>query len=317
MFASKRVAREKFESVTHTVAHGVPVLDDALAWVACDLVELHPGGDHTIGIGSVIAGAASRASRWCSTAAVYADWRSAGPRATRSTSTAPRSARNATTAAASAMIPSSRCRIARTSRALLGLRQRADRLRVLEAAASSTVWATRQAQLLGDEADRHRQHGVEPVQPVVGTRAGSGRDAGEDGLRDRRGLARAQRAARTRAAPRTATRATRRSAPRAALRTAATRARATAAVMHAKTSLLPLSINASQGVIERRCGAPHLPPGDHLPRCSAAPSASRSRVLNTLFGPKRRGASSPRTTRTSAACRPRSSRASASGSAST
>jgi 3-hydroxy-9,10-secoandrosta-1,3,5(10)-triene-9,17-dione monooxygenase reductase component len=53
VFASKRVAREKFESVTHTVAHGVPVLDDALAWLACDLEALHPGGDHTIGIGRV------------------------------------------------------------------------------------------------------------------------------------------------------------------------------------------------------------------------------------------------------------------------
>jgi flavin reductase (DIM6/NTAB) family NADH-FMN oxidoreductase RutF len=59
VFASKRVGREKFESVTHTVAHGVPVLDNALAWVACELVELLPGGDHTIGIGSVIAGAAT------------------------------------------------------------------------------------------------------------------------------------------------------------------------------------------------------------------------------------------------------------------
>jgi flavin reductase (DIM6/NTAB) family NADH-FMN oxidoreductase RutF len=58
VFASKRVAREKFEAVTHTVAHGVPVLDDALAWVACELVELLPGGDHTIGIGSVIGGEA-------------------------------------------------------------------------------------------------------------------------------------------------------------------------------------------------------------------------------------------------------------------
>jgi flavin reductase (DIM6/NTAB) family NADH-FMN oxidoreductase RutF len=58
-FASKRVAREKFETVSHTVAHGVPVLDGALAWVACDLVELLPGGDHTIGIGSVLGGAAS------------------------------------------------------------------------------------------------------------------------------------------------------------------------------------------------------------------------------------------------------------------
>jgi 3-hydroxy-9,10-secoandrosta-1,3,5(10)-triene-9,17-dione monooxygenase reductase component len=53
VFASKRVAREKFEAVTHTVAHGVPVLDDALAWLACDLEALHPGGDHTIGVGRV------------------------------------------------------------------------------------------------------------------------------------------------------------------------------------------------------------------------------------------------------------------------
>jgi 3-hydroxy-9,10-secoandrosta-1,3,5(10)-triene-9,17-dione monooxygenase reductase component len=59
VFASKRVAREKFEAVTHTVAHEVPVLDDALAWVACELVELLPGGDHTIGIGAVIDGGAS------------------------------------------------------------------------------------------------------------------------------------------------------------------------------------------------------------------------------------------------------------------
>ena len=55
VFASKRVAREKFESVTHTVAHGVPVLDGALAWLACDLVELKPAGDHTIGLGAVTA----------------------------------------------------------------------------------------------------------------------------------------------------------------------------------------------------------------------------------------------------------------------
>jgi 3-hydroxy-9,10-secoandrosta-1,3,5(10)-triene-9,17-dione monooxygenase reductase component len=59
MFASKRLPAEKFEAVTHTVSHGVPVLDDALAWVACDLVELLPGGDHTIGIGAVLDGGAS------------------------------------------------------------------------------------------------------------------------------------------------------------------------------------------------------------------------------------------------------------------
>jgi flavin reductase (DIM6/NTAB) family NADH-FMN oxidoreductase RutF len=53
VFASKRVAREKFEAATHMVAHGVPVLDGTLAWLACDLAELYPAGDHTIGIGEI------------------------------------------------------------------------------------------------------------------------------------------------------------------------------------------------------------------------------------------------------------------------
>jgi 3-hydroxy-9,10-secoandrosta-1,3,5(10)-triene-9,17-dione monooxygenase reductase component len=53
VFASKRHAAEKFEAATHEIAHDVPVLDGALAWVACDLTELIPGGDHTIGIGAV------------------------------------------------------------------------------------------------------------------------------------------------------------------------------------------------------------------------------------------------------------------------
>lgn len=54
VFASKRVAAEKFADVTHTESHGVPVLDRALAWVACELRELLPGGDHEIGIGEVL-----------------------------------------------------------------------------------------------------------------------------------------------------------------------------------------------------------------------------------------------------------------------
>jgi flavin reductase (DIM6/NTAB) family NADH-FMN oxidoreductase RutF len=53
VFASKRVARAKFDAVTHMDAHGVPILDGALAWLACDLTELHAAGDHTIGIGAV------------------------------------------------------------------------------------------------------------------------------------------------------------------------------------------------------------------------------------------------------------------------
>ncbi len=53
IFASKRVAREKFERVTHRESHGVPVIDSALAWIACELHELLEGGDHVIGIGEV------------------------------------------------------------------------------------------------------------------------------------------------------------------------------------------------------------------------------------------------------------------------
>ena len=54
IFASKDLlGHQKFDAVMHTVDHGVPVLDDALAWLVCDLRETLPGGDHTIGIGAV------------------------------------------------------------------------------------------------------------------------------------------------------------------------------------------------------------------------------------------------------------------------
>ncbi len=57
VFASKRVAPEKFAALTGhrwSEQHGLPVLDRALAWIACELRELLPGGDHEIGIGEVI-----------------------------------------------------------------------------------------------------------------------------------------------------------------------------------------------------------------------------------------------------------------------
>jgi 3-hydroxy-9,10-secoandrosta-1,3,5(10)-triene-9,17-dione monooxygenase reductase component len=57
VFASKRVGAEKFEALTHhrwSEQHGVPVLDSALGWVACELRELLPGGDHEIGVGEVL-----------------------------------------------------------------------------------------------------------------------------------------------------------------------------------------------------------------------------------------------------------------------
>ena len=53
VFASKREAPEKFAAVTHRVEHDVPVLDRALAWIACDLDRMIPAGDHSIAIGAV------------------------------------------------------------------------------------------------------------------------------------------------------------------------------------------------------------------------------------------------------------------------
>ena len=58
VFASKRVGPEKFEALTQHrwgEFHGLPVLDRALAWIACDLRHLLPGGDHEIGVGEVVA----------------------------------------------------------------------------------------------------------------------------------------------------------------------------------------------------------------------------------------------------------------------
>jgi flavin reductase (DIM6/NTAB) family NADH-FMN oxidoreductase RutF len=53
LFASKLPEHEKFADVPHRFEDGVPVIDGALAWMTCDLRQLHPGGDHTIGVGAV------------------------------------------------------------------------------------------------------------------------------------------------------------------------------------------------------------------------------------------------------------------------
>ena len=55
-FASKATPEaEKFAGVQHTVHEGIPVIEGTIAWVGCTLEQLIPGGDHTIGIGAVIA----------------------------------------------------------------------------------------------------------------------------------------------------------------------------------------------------------------------------------------------------------------------
>jgi flavin reductase (DIM6/NTAB) family NADH-FMN oxidoreductase RutF len=55
VFASKVPEGEKLPGVPHRVEHGAPLLDDALAWIVCDLDQLIPAGDHEIAIGAVAA----------------------------------------------------------------------------------------------------------------------------------------------------------------------------------------------------------------------------------------------------------------------
>ena len=52
-FASKASHAEKFREVGWTERDGVPILHGAIAWVACALTDLHPGGDHEIAVGDV------------------------------------------------------------------------------------------------------------------------------------------------------------------------------------------------------------------------------------------------------------------------
>jgi 3-hydroxy-9,10-secoandrosta-1,3,5(10)-triene-9,17-dione monooxygenase reductase component len=54
-FASKAPHTEKFRETGWTEREGVPILDGAIAWVACGLGDLHPGGDHEIAVGAVLA----------------------------------------------------------------------------------------------------------------------------------------------------------------------------------------------------------------------------------------------------------------------
>ena len=58
-FAGKAAHREKFRDVGWREEAGVPVLDGTVAWVAGQVLELVPGGDHVIAITSVEAGDAA------------------------------------------------------------------------------------------------------------------------------------------------------------------------------------------------------------------------------------------------------------------
>jgi 3-hydroxy-9,10-secoandrosta-1,3,5(10)-triene-9,17-dione monooxygenase reductase component len=52
-FASRAPHTEKWREIPSTERAGVPILDEALAWVACGLHEEHEAGDHVLLIGDV------------------------------------------------------------------------------------------------------------------------------------------------------------------------------------------------------------------------------------------------------------------------
>jgi flavin reductase (DIM6/NTAB) family NADH-FMN oxidoreductase RutF len=54
MFASKSPHEEKWREVPWTERSGVPILDEALVWTACELDDAHDGGDHVIAVGRII-----------------------------------------------------------------------------------------------------------------------------------------------------------------------------------------------------------------------------------------------------------------------
>ena len=53
-FATTAAHSEKWEGVEWDEREGVPIMRDALVWVACELRDLLDGGDHVIVTGSVL-----------------------------------------------------------------------------------------------------------------------------------------------------------------------------------------------------------------------------------------------------------------------
>jgi flavin reductase (DIM6/NTAB) family NADH-FMN oxidoreductase RutF len=52
-FASPAPHTERWREIPWTERAGVPILDDALTWIACGLLESHDAGDHVLLVGDV------------------------------------------------------------------------------------------------------------------------------------------------------------------------------------------------------------------------------------------------------------------------
>jgi flavin reductase (DIM6/NTAB) family NADH-FMN oxidoreductase RutF len=53
-FATKAPSDQKWAEVDWSERHGVPVLTEAMLWFACELRDIHDGGDHAIVTGTVV-----------------------------------------------------------------------------------------------------------------------------------------------------------------------------------------------------------------------------------------------------------------------
>jgi 3-hydroxy-9,10-secoandrosta-1,3,5(10)-triene-9,17-dione monooxygenase reductase component len=54
-FGTKEATAAKWDGVGWSEREGVPAIEGAVVWLACDLRDLHDGGDHVIATGNVIA----------------------------------------------------------------------------------------------------------------------------------------------------------------------------------------------------------------------------------------------------------------------
>ena len=53
-FSTKDPHPEKWDGIAWSESAGVPTIDGAASWLACELAEGHDGGDHSIVTGTVI-----------------------------------------------------------------------------------------------------------------------------------------------------------------------------------------------------------------------------------------------------------------------